>query len=159
MTLVTYHLERSLRQLWEEWTEGEKWLSKLQWPSLPCQLWGRGKERQVAWSQHLWSTALWAWHQVMLNIESGTKKKGVLVARCVASIRRGSDRVLGRPPSLGLRPQETSSPGVGAVKGTLWDLTSFFQFPNGHVFPFLKCHCQSHYLWHVSVPEIKAWST
>lgn len=79
-------------------------------------------------------------HQLTLSVE----KKGVLVARCVARVRRlgGSDRELERPPFLGLRPQEASSPTReqgGASSGLP---TSFFQFLHVYdIWPFLKGHC------------------
>lgn len=67
-------------------------------------------------------------YQLTLSAE----KKGVVVARCVARVRRlgGSDRQLERLPFLGSRPQEASSPTReqgGASSGLP---TSFFRVPH-----------------------------
>ena len=107
----------------------------------------RGKQINT-WYQHLWSTECWlGTHQGIFNTELGASEEAVLVASYVARVRR-----------LGLRPQETSSPRWEPAGTNFGDLTSSFQFPNIYdVFLFLKGHCQRHYLWQISVSEIRAW--
>lgn len=68
----------------------------------------------------------------MHQADTQCREEGGAVARCVARVRRqgGCDRELERPPLLGLRPQEASSPRreLGGASSGL--PTSFFRFPH-----------------------------
>lgn len=146
MTIMTYCLEKSLRQLCEEWIEGaQAAVRKLQRPGPQCQLWG-GREVEGRYLDANTCPEDCAWHA-----PSDTPHR-------VGDQRRSGCWWLDVQPGLGEWVAVTGSwgghlswaeghrrpvaLGWGQGGANAGDPTSFFRFPNVYdIFPFLKGHC------------------
>ena len=144
MTVVMCHLQRPLRKLCEGEREGWQGVVRtLQWPGQPCQLWGWSEEASRSIPDTNTCEALSTGLACIkgYSTEWGPQKKGCWWLAMWPGF--GDWGLL----FLGLRPQETSSPGWEPAGTNSGGLTSSFQFPNIYdVFLFLKGHCQRHYL-------------